>query len=55
MDNPVVAHKSPYAADVGEGKSYWWRAGGRSVTQPFCGCRQTASPTLCDGTHSALD
>ena len=36
MDQPVIAQKSPYAADVEEGKSYWWCACGRSKTQPSC-------------------
>jgi CDGSH-type Zn-finger protein len=36
MDQPVIAQKSPYAANVEEGNSYWWCACGRSKSQPFC-------------------
>jgi len=33
---PVIAQKSPYAAAVEAGKSYWWCACGKSANQPFC-------------------
>lgn len=36
MTEPVVAQKSPYAADVEAGKKYWWCACGRSQKQPYC-------------------
>jgi CDGSH-type Zn-finger protein len=36
MAEPKVAQKSPYAAAVEEGKSYWWCACGHSKSQPFC-------------------
>ena len=36
MADPVVAQKSPYAAEVEAGKSYWWCACGLSKRQPFC-------------------
>jgi CDGSH iron-sulfur domain-containing protein 3 len=36
MEQPVIAQKSPYQADVEAGKSYFWCACGRSKTQPFC-------------------
>jgi CDGSH-type Zn-finger protein len=36
MEKPIIAQKSPYAADVQAGKSYWWCACGRSKTQPYC-------------------
>ena len=35
-EQPLVAQKSPYAADVEEDKSYYWCACGRSKSQPFC-------------------
>ena len=41
---PVMAKKGPYAADVEEGKKYWWCACGRSSTQPFC-----------DGSHKGTE
>lgn len=36
MADPVIAQKSPYAAEVEAGKSYWWCACGLSRRQPFC-------------------
>jgi CDGSH-type Zn-finger protein len=36
MDQAKVAQKSPYAAEVTEGKQYYWCACGRSANQPFC-------------------
>ena len=36
MNKPVVAQKSPIAADVEAGKTYFWCACGRSANQPFC-------------------
>lgn len=36
MEQPVIAQKSPYQADVEAGKTYLWCACGRSKTQPFC-------------------
>lgn len=36
MERPLVAQKTPYAADVEAGRSYWWCACGRSKAQPFC-------------------
>ena len=33
---PTIAQKSPYAAEVEAGKSYWWCACGKSAGQPFC-------------------
>lgn len=36
MEKPVIAQKSPYVADVEEGKSYYWCSCGKSASQPFC-------------------
>ena len=36
MDEPVIAQKAPIAAEVEEGKTYFWCACGRSGNQPFC-------------------
>ncbi len=36
MPEPMIAQKSPFEAELEEGKSYWWCACGRSATQPFC-------------------
>jgi CDGSH iron-sulfur domain-containing protein 3 len=33
---PVCAQKTPYRIEVEAGKSYWWCACGKSVSQPFC-------------------
>lgn len=44
MSNPVIAQKSPFAAEVEAGKSYWWCSCGKSKSQPFC-----------DGSHSDTD
>lgn len=44
MTEPVVAQKSPFAADVVEGRSYWWCACGQSKRQPFC-----------DGSHKGTE
>jgi CDGSH-type Zn-finger protein len=43
MAEPVVAQKSPYAADLEAGKEYYWCSCGRSAKQPFC-----------DGAHKAV-
>ena len=39
-DEPVVAQKAPFAAEVKEGETYYWCACGKSKNQP-----------LCDGSH----
>ena len=44
MAEPVIAQRKPYAADVEEGKSYWWCACGQSADQPFC-----------DGSHKTTE
>lgn len=44
MSEPVIAQKSPFAADVEEGKNYFWCACGKSSKQPFC-----------DGSHKGTD
>ena len=36
MAEPIVAQKSPYAAEVAAGRKYFWCACGRSAKQPFC-------------------
>ena len=36
MTTPVIAQKSPFAAEVEAGKSYWWCSCGKSKAQPFC-------------------
>lgn len=36
MDQPIQAQKTPYEAELEEGKTYAWCACGRSATQPFC-------------------
>ena len=36
MDEPLIAQKAPYKAEVEAGKTYWWCACGRSASQPFC-------------------
>ena len=33
---PYIAQKSPYAAPVEAGKSYYWCSCGQSKAQPFC-------------------
>jgi CDGSH iron-sulfur domain-containing protein 3 len=33
---PVIAQKSPFAVEVGAGKTYFWCACGKSAKQPFC-------------------
>jgi len=35
MAQPVIAQKSPYAAELAPGE-YWWCACGQSKKQPFC-------------------
>ena len=44
MSDPAIAQKTPLAADVEAGKSYFWCACGRSKAQPFC-----------DGSHKGTD
>ncbi len=36
MNEPFIAQKAPIAAEVEEGKKYFWCACGRSGNQPFC-------------------
>lgn len=36
MATPTRAADKPYAADVQEGKTYFWCACGNSAKQPFC-------------------
>ena len=36
MATPNIAQKSPYAAQVEAGQSYWWCSCGQSKNQPFC-------------------
>ena len=36
MSESHIPQKSPYAADVEAGKSYWWCSCGQSKNQPFC-------------------
>ncbi len=36
MSEPVIAQKATNAAEVEEGKTYFWFACGRSGNQPFC-------------------
>lgn len=36
MSDPVIAQKTPIAADVEAGKSYFWCACGQSKAQPYC-------------------
>jgi CDGSH-type Zn-finger protein len=36
MSEPTVAQKSPFAAEVEAGKSYYWCSCGKSAKQPFC-------------------
>ena len=36
MNEPIIAQRSPYFADVVAGESYWWCACGKSKSQPFC-------------------
>jgi CDGSH-type Zn-finger protein len=44
MAEPAMPQKSPYSADVVEGRSYWWCACGLSKRQPFC-----------DGSHKTTE
>jgi len=46
MAEPAMPQKSPYSADVVEGRTYWWCACGESKRQPFCdGSHKTTSFT----------
>ena len=36
MNKVVITQKSPYLADVNEGKTYYWCSCGQSEKQPFC-------------------
>lgn len=65
MDKPEIAQKSPYNVELAP-ETYWWCAGGRSKTQPFCDgshkgsaftprkleIAQTTQVTLCGCKHS---
>ena len=44
MNEVVINQKSPYLADVIEGKAYYWCSCGQSAKQPFC-----------DGSHKGTD
>ncbi|MFO7921782.1 CDGSH iron-sulfur domain-containing protein [Rhodobacteraceae bacterium W635] len=35
-DAPIITQKAPFAAEVEDGKSYFWCACGQSKRQPFC-------------------
>lgn len=35
-ETPVIARRAPLPVDVQAGEAYWWCAGGRSNTRPFC-------------------
>jgi CDGSH-type Zn-finger protein len=54
----VTAQKSPFSVDVMAGRTHLWCACGRSKRRPetvwFCGCKNTKSAPLCDGTHETL-
>ncbi|MES9869720.1 MAG: CDGSH iron-sulfur domain-containing protein [Sedimenticola sp.] len=43
-EDPVIAQKTPYAAEVEKGKDYYWCSCGRSNKQPFC-----------DGSHHEVE
>lgn len=43
-NDSVIAQAEPYAAEVEQGKEYYWCACGRSQTQPYC-----------DGSHRGTD
>ena len=46
MEKPDISQKSPIAAQVEKGKTYYWCACGKSATQPFCdGSHQSTSFT----------
>jgi CDGSH-type Zn-finger protein len=36
MSEPEIGSRAPIPVEVETGKSYCWRACGRSKTQPFC-------------------
>lgn len=36
MNTPTIAQKSPIAAAVEAGKTYYWCSCGKSAAQPFC-------------------
>lgn len=44
MSKPLNPQNEPYAAEVEEGKTYYWCSCGRSKNQPFC-----------DGSHQGTD
>ena len=44
MSDPVIASKTPLAAEVEAGQTYWWCRCGRSQKQPFC-----------DGSHKTTE
>ena len=35
-EEAIIAEKSPFAAELVRGESYYWCACGRSKNQPFC-------------------
>jgi CDGSH iron-sulfur domain-containing protein 3 len=41
---PKIAQKTPYVADLEEGKDYYWCSCGQSKKQPFC-----------DGSHAGSE
>lgn len=44
MSEPRIASTTPFAAEVEEGRQYFWCRCGRSARQPFC-----------DGSHRGTD
>jgi len=36
MEKPVISQKTPIAADVKKGETYYWCKCGKSSKQPFC-------------------
>jgi CDGSH-type Zn-finger protein len=41
---PTIAQKTPFAAQVEAGKTYWWCACGNSKQQPFCDGSHKSGP-----------
>jgi CDGSH-type Zn-finger protein len=70
MPEATIAQKSPYPVEVEAGKSYYWCAcdgshkgsgftpvkfeATETKTVYFCGCKHSANPVLCDGSHRQL-